>query len=240
MADTAEFTIPGTKTKLPLIPVLGGAVVIAFVLLTRKTSGESDSTGVLSSEFNQRLQEQWDAMVNYLVEVKPPTSTPAPTTPTTPAKPSPENGADVVIPPGYPKPTLPIFSIKPQTIGDYLKKAGMTGSSTVDLKAIQGQYGSNPTVQTLLNSFGISMSNPTISGAINKYGYKETSPIPIAALISMYGAKPTIGTLLSGIGLNVSTPVGGGNSDLPLGSTSQPLSVMSPGGSSFHPSYGKN
>lgn len=62
-----EITIPGTKKKVPLkVILLGGAALLILFLLSRRQSGQSTAApsedGLLAEEYNQRLQDQYNAM----------------------------------------------------------------------------------------------------------------------------------------------------------------------------------
>ncbi len=71
MPEESEVQIPGTKSKLPTKWLLiGGLVVVAFVILSKGGGGDNSSDGMLSSELDQRLQEQWDAIQNALNQSK--------------------------------------------------------------------------------------------------------------------------------------------------------------------------
>ncbi len=70
MAEQSEIQIPGTKAKLPTKWLLiGGAVLVAFFLLPKGGGGDEED-GMLASELDQRLQEQWDAILSALEQSK--------------------------------------------------------------------------------------------------------------------------------------------------------------------------
>jgi hypothetical protein len=67
-----EITIPGTNTKIPVVGALAAALVIAVIVILRKSGDESeqagDVSGLLAAELDQRLREQWEATVNLIAE----------------------------------------------------------------------------------------------------------------------------------------------------------------------------
>ena len=67
-----EITIPGTNTKIPVVGALAAALVIAVIVILRKSSDETeqagDVSGLLAAELDQRLREQWEATVNLIAE----------------------------------------------------------------------------------------------------------------------------------------------------------------------------
>lgn len=83
MAEEAEIQVPGTKSKLPTKWLLiGGLVVVgAFIFLSKGGGDNTAGDGMLSSELDQRLQEQWDAIQNALQQSKQQGDTTEPMTP---------------------------------------------------------------------------------------------------------------------------------------------------------------
>jgi len=68
-----EITVPGTNTKIPVVGALAAALVIAVIVILRKSGGEETEqagnvSGLLAAEVDQRLREMWEATVNLIAE----------------------------------------------------------------------------------------------------------------------------------------------------------------------------
>jgi len=73
------ITIPGTKKKIPVkVILLGGAAVVILYFVSKNkgtTAAPSDSQdGMLASEYQQRLQEQWEALQGTIQAKEEPTA----------------------------------------------------------------------------------------------------------------------------------------------------------------------
>ena len=90
-----EITIPGTNTKIPVVLGLGAALVIAVIVILRKSGDDPEQagnvSGLLAAELDQRLREQWEATVNLIAEAMEEVGQSDPITPpATPVDPKPK------------------------------------------------------------------------------------------------------------------------------------------------------
>lgn len=103
MPEESEVQVPGTKSKIPVKWLAIGAVVIVIYILMTKGQGQdqTDQSGLLASELDQRLKEQWEALQNALGQAQQPSSGVPITPPTTGLTPPP---TPITTPPGHAQP----------------------------------------------------------------------------------------------------------------------------------------
>ena len=67
-----ELQIPGTKTKIPVMVLLGGGVVILLIILFTRNQEGAPFRGeeLLASELDQRLKEMWESLIHYLAQTE--------------------------------------------------------------------------------------------------------------------------------------------------------------------------
>lgn len=171
----SSITIPGTDTKVPVVVLLGGAVVVALIVILTKDNGDGeqsgDASGVLAAELDQRLREQWEGTVNLIAEAMgesgetdptAPPSTPVEPKPVTPKPPvaskPPKLNLPVTVPGVKTEPILGPITVRPvvSTMSNPSAFAESIGRMTI-----------GPVMSIMDNPVSIGNSQNTQSAAVN-------------------------------------------------------------------------